>query len=48
LIHLNPQLADHAPILADAAASFDPVELGTDDGAYRDSRLGDSMVVKRG
>jgi ribonuclease BN (tRNA processing enzyme) len=39
LIHLNPQLADHAPILADAAASFDPVELGTDDGAYREQPI---------
>jgi ribonuclease BN (tRNA processing enzyme) len=31
LIHLAPHLADHAPILADAGASFDRVELGTDD-----------------
>jgi ribonuclease BN (tRNA processing enzyme) len=31
LIHLSPHLADHTPILADAAASFARVELGTDD-----------------
>jgi ribonuclease BN (tRNA processing enzyme) len=31
LIHLSPHLADHAPVLADAAAGFDRVELGTDE-----------------
>jgi ribonuclease BN (tRNA processing enzyme) len=30
LIHLNPHLADHAPVLADAAAGFERVELGAD------------------
>ena len=31
LIHLNPHLSDHTPVLADAAARFDHVELGADD-----------------
>jgi ribonuclease BN (tRNA processing enzyme) len=31
LIHLNPHLADHTPVLADAAASFDRVDLGSDE-----------------
>lgn len=31
LIHLNPRLSDHTPILADAAASFESVELGIDE-----------------
>ena len=30
LIHLSPHLADHTPILADAAAGFARVELGGD------------------
>jgi ribonuclease BN (tRNA processing enzyme) len=31
LIHLNPHLSDHTPVLADAAARFDHAELGIDD-----------------
>lgn len=31
LIHLNPHLPDHTPVLTDAATSFGRVELGTDE-----------------
>jgi ribonuclease BN (tRNA processing enzyme) len=41
LIHLNPAIADQAPILADAAATFDRVSLGADECVLAGGGRGD-------